>query len=108
MRWAVVAVCLAGCSTPDPESSRLAIGSEAVLFSTEKDGPYVHDLSEDARVMRGLDGRSIPAGTKVRVVEDAIVDEHPTLRDVRIILLESEWRGATGKVFRKYLRPIKP
>jgi hypothetical protein len=112
MRWAVVAICVAGCSRaalpPDPESSRLATGTEVVSFNGQEKLVAVWDTPEWTRAMKGLTMTFVPSGTKLRVISDVEELDRPARRLVRVLILEGDYRMAEGTVWRDQLRPIKP
>jgi hypothetical protein len=92
-------VICAGCA--DPETSRLAVGSKAMVLGHYRDqkGAYV----------RGIEGMVYPTaedGTRVTVVND---EEQPDrnwgTREVRVRILDGPLRDRTGEITRFSLRP---
>lgn len=113
MRWALITiVCMAGCAgaapPPDPESSRFAIGSEAVAYSGQEKTIAVWDTPEWTRPMKELTMSFIPAGTKLRVISDLEESDRPEVRKVRVLILEGDYRMVEGTIWRKDLRPVTP
>lgn len=91
-------VLVAGCGG-NPETSRLAPGSQA----------YAHSGEYDVIVIKGKgdEMQGVGVGTKVTVVEDDEPDdlEIPGNREVRVRVAEGEREGLVGKTFRTNLRP---
>lgn len=85
-----------------PDGSVLATGSEALTFS-EDTGTVPFFGVGDSLGETGVE--LIPAGTKVRVIEDG--SQPSKLRNVRVTPLEGKYEGKSGNVSRERLRPVE-
>lgn len=80
--WAICLIMLTGCG--DPESSRLSVGSRAIVIKHERLSP----------------------GTHITVVSDeADPDRDRKGREVQVHFDDGEYSGSAGGVVRSCLRP---
>jgi hypothetical protein len=111
MRWALVAVlCISGCRQAaefDPESSRLAYGSEAVAFSRDLDIAGIEAAPGSPGTTPEGKG-TMQVGRKVRVVADESAIEKDQDRKIRVLVLEGEYKGLNCVMWRSELRPVTP
>jgi hypothetical protein len=100
-RWALAALALAGCS--DPETSRLAIGSKAMVIGHKVEG--TRDGGDTADI-EGMIYPWVDDGTPVKVVgDDDKPGERQGIRKVRVRILEGPLKERTGTITRWSLRP---
>jgi hypothetical protein len=102
-----VMVLMLGCNRaepPDPESSRLATGTEAIVYAKDEK-VMAWDLPDGHGMIRGWNKNFVTPGVKIRVISDEMDHEFPRLRDVRVMFLEGELRDASGIMCRKNIRP---
>lgn len=105
IRTAMAVILLAtaspGCHS-DPESGRLATGTEVMLYDEDFGAIPVEVPGEMSSV--------VPVGTKVAVLADDEPDPKDEkmlkLRKVRISVKEGKFVGTVGTVSRRYLRPV--
>lgn len=99
--WAVGLIMLAGCG--DPDTSRMAVGSRAMVI-----GHYKEDGRHGATV-HGIEGMVYPQaedGTMVKVVgDDADLEHDWSTREVTVRILDGPLKERTGTITRWSLRP---
>ncbi len=103
---ALVAGSVAGCMKPGPENSRLARGSEAVLYDPKQ--PTVEFLGQYEPPSFPGDSNpmlvKVPVGTRVQVDND-VYSNLERDRGVGITILEGEYKGQSTTFPRYQLRP---